>query len=150
VTLPKIAGGAKTALKGARGPAGPSASDLFTLSKQPFTNRKLATVGAWTIQASCSKQSGTATVLSVVAVGPKDSIGDGSVDGGAYSYNGGTIQLAPELDLPSAFGFHTSELTLNAPGERAAAHVTLFIYGQAPGSTNGFEGKVNGVAFSAA
>lgn len=160
VTLTKIAGSARSSLRGAkgaqgapcspavagcRGPAGPGASALFVDKQQPFVNQKLATISAWTIQASCTDNAGS-TTLSVSAVGPNDSIGDGEEDGHAYSNNSGSILLADKLVVPTNFGFHVSEITLHSPS-KGTAHVSLFVYAQAPAPS--FLCKVNGTAFPA-
>jgi hypothetical protein len=118
---------------------------LFDQSTQPFSNVTLGHVGSWTIKASCLKTGGT-THLSVTASGPADTLGDGALDGPAYSSDGSTVALVPSLAVSSGFGYHTSDMTLHSTAH-GSAHISVFAYAQSPSSS--FLCKVNGIGYSA-
>jgi hypothetical protein len=143
ITLAKIANTARTALKGAQGPAGPGALSFFVDGNKAFLGEELARVGPWTIAGSCTAKAGT-TTMSVNALGPAGSVVDGEEDGHAYSSSGTNPALIDQLSLPSAYGFHEAQLDLHSP-TGASAHVSLFAYAQSPSAT--FRCKINGSTF---
>jgi hypothetical protein len=158
VTLGKISQSARGALKGARGPAGapclptvaacrgpqgPGATGIFIDTQQAYTNKVLAKVGPWTIVSSCTNAMGS-TQLSVTASGPSDTVGDGSEDAHAYSFNGAKVPVADPLSIPSAFGYHTSDINLFSPSQ-GSAHISLYDYAQSPSAM--FRCKVNASAY---
>ena len=130
------------------GPAGPGAVTLHVDSTTPFAERLLGKVGPWTIVASCVNQGGDGFVQ-VQAVGPKDSVGDGSEVGtgaGVYSVIGSTLELGDDLHATSVDGFNAVNLDLYSP-TAGGAHISLFKYDQAAGGPGGFRCKISGTGY---
>ena len=134
---------------GAQGLPGPTGTVLHVDRTTPFSNLTLGKVGAWTLLASCQNLFGIGTV-DVRAVGPSDSVEDGSQVGstaGVYSETGDSMKVGDDLAATGNLSYNAVNVDLFSPSARGA-HVSLFKYEQGPGATGGFRCKISGSAFA--
>jgi hypothetical protein len=136
--------------QGIQGVPGPGGVILHVDTTQAFSTTTLGHLGPWTITATCTND-GTTAVTQVRAVGPANTVADGSevtgTGGFVYSDGGSQAPIGDDLSATTATDFNAVNLDLYSP-TAGGAHISLYKYEQGPNSGGGFRCKISGSGYT--